>query len=67
MLTSDVNLIGVCFDGSGRPAGQSRAPHMRRAAGLAEALSAAALVPDAVAAPAPAERGRHGFFNEKLN
>jgi arginase len=61
-----VDLIGVCFDGSGRPGGQSLAPAVLREAGLVGALpDSTRLLPDVMLSEASSTRGPlAGFLNE---
>ena len=62
-----IELIGVPFDGMGRPAAQARAPEALRAAGLEAALAGREVVtkPDLVLPEASAERAAgSGLLNE---
>lgn len=64
--TERVDLIGVAFDGMGRPGAQARAPAALRAAGLETAFAGRARTgPDVIAPePSPARAVDSGLLNE---
>jgi arginase len=61
-----VDLIGVCFDGSGRALGQAGAPSRFRDAGLSAAVPGARVTSDIVVSEPDPTRGHlAGFVNER--
>jgi arginase len=65
-LAESVELIGVCFDGSGRRSGQAAAPSRLRDAGLSSSLPGARVGSDIVVSEPESVRGRvDGFLNER--
>lgn len=66
IVGQQLDLHGVCFDGSGRPLGQAAAPSRLRDVGLSASLPHARLCPDIRVSPPDPSRGNlAGFVNER--
>jgi arginase len=65
-LSGFLDLIGVCFDGSGRTLGQAAAPSRLREAGLSASFVGARVTSDIVVSEPDPTRGHlAGFLNER--